>query len=162
MIRIGCGMDAHQFADGRRLVLGGAEIPHHCGLAGHSDADALSHAICDALLGAMAAGDIGQLFPDSDPAYKNADSIQLLSQVAELLKSRGGRVINIDASVAAESPKLAPYINEMRRRIADAVCADESQISVKATTGDGLGFVGRKEGIAVFAVALINLEEKNA
>ena len=155
MIRIGCGFDAHAFAAGRKLVLGGAEIPFHMGLAGHSDADVLSHAVCDALFGALALGDIGGHFPDNDGAYKNIGSLRLLSWTAEKIAAVGGRVINIDASIVLQAPKLAPYIPAMRENLAAALKISAQQVSVKATTSDKLGFVGREEGAAVFAVALV-------
>ncbi len=157
-IRIGCGFDAHAFADGRKLILGGVHIPNARGLAGHSDADVLAHAVCDALLGALALGDIGEHFPDTDDAYANADSMMLLSQTAEKVRAAGGDIVNIDASVVLQSPKLSPHIEEMRRNMAAAAAVNISQIGVKATTTERLGFVGREEGAAAFAVALVNLK----
>ena len=157
-IRIGCGFDAHAFADGRKLILGGVHIPDARGLAGHSDADVLAHAVCDALLGAMALGDIGEHFPDTDYAYANADSMMLLSQTAEKVRAAGGDIVNIDASVVLQSPKLSPHIEEMRRNMSAAAVLNISQIGVKATTTERLGFVGREEGAAAFAVALVNLK----
>ena len=157
-IRIGCGFDAHAFADGRKLILGGVHIPNARGLAGHSDADVLAHAVCDALLGALALGDIGEHFPDTDDAYANADSMMLLSQTAEKVRAAGGDIVNIDASVVLQSPKLSPHIEEMRRNMAAAAVLNISQIGVKATTTERLGFVGREEGAAAFAVALVNLK----
>ena len=157
-IRIGCGFDAHAFADGRKLILGGVHIPNARGLAGHSDADVLAHAVCDALLGALALGDIGGHFPDTDDAYANADSMMLLSQTAEKVRAAGGDIVNIDASVVLQSPKLSPHIEEMRRNMAAAAAVNISQIGVKATTTERLGFVGREEGAAAFAVALVNLK----
>ena len=157
-IRIGCGFDAHAFADGRKLILGGVHIPNARGLAGHSDADVLAHAVCDALLGALALGDIGEHFPDTDDAYANADSMMLLSQTAEKVHAAGGDIVNIDASVVLQSPKLSPHIEEMRRNMAAAAAVNISQIGVKATTTERLGFVGREEGAAAFAVALVNLK----
>ena len=157
-IRIGCGFDAHAFADGRKLILGGVHIPNARGLAGHSDADVLAHAVCDALLGALALGDIGGHFPDTDDAYANADSMMLLSQTAEKVRAAGGDIVNIDASVVLQSPKLSPHIEEMRRNMSAAAVLNISQIGVKATTTERLGFVGREEGAAAFAVALVNLK----
>ena len=155
MIRIGCGFDVHAFCAGRQLILGGVNIPSEFGLLGHSDADVLSHAVCDAVLGALALGDIGEHFPDTDPRYKNADSLQLLSKAAVKARAAGGRLINVDATVALESPRLSPHALAMRKNLAAALSADPSQISVKATTCEGLGFVGRQEGAAAFAVVLM-------
>lgn len=155
MIRIGHGYDVHRLTEGRRLVIGGIEIPYDKGLLGHSDADVLLHAISDALLGAAALGDIGHLFPDSDPAYKNADSLLLLQKVGSRLYTAGFRPSNIDATIIAQAPKLAPYINDMRRKIAFALNMDIGSVSVKATTEEGLGFSGEGLGIAAHAVCLI-------
>ena len=155
MIRIGHGYDVHRLVEDRRLILGGVEIPHEKGLLGHSDADVLLHAIADALLGAAALGDIGKLFPDNDPAYKNADSLLLLKKVGVHLYTAGYRIVNIDATVLAQAPKLAPHIREMRANIARALELDPSAVSVKATTEEGLGFTGEKLGIAAHAVCLI-------
>lgn len=155
MIRIGHGYDVHRLCEGRRLVLGGVEIPYEKGLLGHSDADVLLHAISDALLGAAALGDIGHLFPDSDAAYKNADSLVLLRKVSTRLFNSGYRVSNVDATVLAQAPKLAPYVDQMRRKIAYALDVDVSAVSVKATTEEGLGFTGEGLGIAAHAVCLI-------
>ncbi|MBQ9692683.1 MAG: 2-C-methyl-D-erythritol 2,4-cyclodiphosphate synthase [Clostridia bacterium] len=155
-MRIGHGYDVHRLVEGRRLILGGVEIPHTKGLLGHSDADVLLHAISDALLGAAALGDIGKLFPDSDPAYKDADSPKLLKKVYVHLYHNGYTVVNIDATVIAESPKLSPHIPEMRRNIAMALGLDISDVSVKATTEEGLGFSGDGSGIAAHAVCLID------
>ena len=155
MIRIGHGYDVHRLVEGRRLVLGGVEIPHETGLLGHSDADVLLHAIADSLLGAAALGDIGKLFPDNDPQYENADSLLLLKKVGVHLYTAGYRIVNIDATVLAQAPKLAPHIREMRANIARTLELDPSQVSVKATTEEGLGFTGEKSGIAAHAVCLI-------
>ncbi len=155
MIRIGHGYDVHRLVEDRRLILGGVEIPHETGLLGHSDADVLLHAISDALLGAAALGDIGKLFPDNDPAYKGADSLVLLRKVHIHLETAGYRVVNVDATVIAQAPKLAPHILAMRKNIARALGTELSQISVKATTEEGLGFSGEKLGIAAHAVCLI-------
>ena len=155
MIRTGIGYDAHQFADGRRLVLGGVEIPHDRGLLGHSDADVLLHAIADALLGAAALGDIGQHFPPSDPTYRDADSLALLATAHLLVVEAGFATINIDATIIVEAPRVLSYVPEMRRLIAIALDTDPAAINVKATTNEGMGFVGRNEGIAAIAVATI-------
>ncbi len=160
MIRIGHGYDVHRLVEGRKLILGGVEIPHETGLLGHSDADVLLHAISDALLGAAALGDIGKLFPDSDPAYKGADSLMLLRRVNVHLETAGYRVVNVDATVIAQAPKLAPHILAMRKNIARVLGADLSQISVKATTEEGLGFSGERLGIAAHAVCLIETISK--
>lgn len=154
-IRIGYGYDVHRLVEGCPLVLGGVEIPHSRGLDGHSDADVLLHAICDALLGALALGDIGKHFPDTDPAYKGADSRQLLREVNAMLEERGYRPGNIDATVVAQKPKLAPYIEEMRNRIAADLKMEPEQVSVKATTSEQIGFEGREEGMSATAVVLI-------
>ena len=154
-MRIGHGYDVHRLVEGRKLILGGVEIPYEKGLLGHSDADVLAHAIMDALLGAGALGDIGKLFPDNDPAYAGADSLKLMARVVEVLDEKGYRIGNIDSTVIAQKPKLAPYIMEMRQRMA-AVCGiDVEQISVKATTEEKLGFTGSGEGIATHAVCII-------
>ncbi len=155
MIRIGHGYDVHRLVEGRRLILGGVEIPYEKGLLGHSDADVLLHAIADSLLGAAALGDIGKLFPDNDPAYKDADSLLLLRKVGVHLYTAGYRIVNIDATVLAQAPKLAPHIREMRANIARTLELDPSFVSVKATTEEGLGFTGEKLGIAAHAVCLI-------
>lgn len=154
-MRIGHGYDVHRFVEGRRLILGGVELPHTHGLLGHSDADVLTHSVIDALLGAAALGDIGTHFPDTDAAYAGANSIELLKNVAALLAKQGYRIGNIDATVLAQVPKLAPFIIDMRRCIAAACDIDETRVSVKATTEEGMGFTGRKEGIACHAVCLI-------
>lgn len=154
-MRIGHGYDVHRLKEGRRLILGGVDIPFEKGLDGHSDADALLHAVSDALLGAAALGDIGQMFPDSDPAFKGANSLVLLQKVAQRLAGLGWRLSNLDCTLIAQRPKLAPYLSEMREKIAGAVGAEPDQINIKATTEEGLGFTGSGEGIAAHAVALI-------
>lgn len=154
-MRIGIGYDVHRLVEDRKLILGGVEIAHEKGLLGHSDADVLIHAICDALLGAAALGDIGQHFPDNDPAYKGIDSRRLLRQCNILLREKGFRVGNIDSIVVAQQPKLAPHIVAMRQNIAQDLNVDMSQVSVKATTTEQLGFEGRKEGISAHAIALL-------
>ena len=155
-MRIGHGYDVHRLVAGRKLILGGADIPFARGLLGHSDADVLTHAVMDALLGAAALGDIGKLFPDSDPAYAGADSIELLKKVAALLREKGYTLHNLDCTVLAQAPKLAPYITAMRENLANACGADVSAVSVRATTEEGLGFTGSGEGIAAHAVCLLN------
>lgn len=154
-MRIGHGYDVHRLVPDRRLVLGGVEVPFERGLLGHSDADVLTHAVMDALLGAAALGDIGQHFPDHDPAYAGADSLVLLDQVTVLLAERGWRVGNVDATVIAQRPKLASYIPQMRANLARRMGAELEQINVKATTEEGLGFTGGGEGIAAHAVVLL-------
>ena len=153
--RTGLGLDVHAFAENRKLVIGGVEIPYEKGLLGHSDADVLLHAISDALLGALALGDIGQHFPDTDPKYKNADSKQLLKYVYSLIVEKGYKLGNVDAMVAMQKPKLASYIHAMRNIIAGLLEAEVEQISIKATTTEKLGFVGREEGVSAFATVLI-------
>ena len=154
-LRVGHGYDVHRLVEGRALILGGVTVPFDRGLLGHSDADVLTHAVMDALLGAAALGDIGQLFPDSDAAYAGADSIALLERVTALLREHGWQVGNVDATVVAQMPKLAPYIPDMRRRLAEAMGLDVDCVSVKATTEERLGFTGSGEGMAAHAVALI-------
>lgn len=154
-LRVGHGYDVHRLVEGRALILGGVTVPFDRGLLGHSDADVLTHAVMDALLGAAALGDIGRLFPDSDAAYAGADSIALLRRVTALLREHGWQVGNVDATVVAQVPKLAPYIPEMRRRLAEAMGLDVDCVSVKATTEERLGFTGSGEGMAAHAVALI-------
>ena len=156
-MRIGHGYDVHRLVEGRKLILGGVEIAHEKGLLGHSDADVLAHAISDALLGALAKGDIGHLFPDNDPAYEGADSLWLMSQIVPIIESEGYKISNIDSTVIAQAPKLAPHIVKMRENIAKVLELDVSAVSVKATTEEGLGFTGAGEGIAVHAVCLVNL-----
>ena len=158
-MRIGHGYDVHRLVEGRRLILGGVEIPWEKGLLGHSDADVLTHALMDALLGAAALGDIGKLFPDKDPAYEGADSVELLRKVTALLREQGYTVANVDCTVIAQRPRLAPHIPEMRRRLAEAMELETDRVSVKATTEEGLGFTGEGLGIAAHAVALIEKTE---
>ncbi len=154
-MRIGHGYDVHQLVTGRRLILGGVEIPYAKGLLGHSDADVLLHAICDAILGAIGEGDIGKHFPDSDPSYKGISSLKLLRQVMTLAESRGYAIGNIDATIVAQRPKLASHIPAMRSLIADTLDCDPGRVNIKATTTEELGFAGRGEGIATYAVALM-------
>ena len=155
MMRIGHGYDVHRLVRGRRLILGGVDIPHETGLLGHSDADVLTHAVMDALLGAAAMGDIGQLFPDNNPAFSGISSMELLREVMACLRAEGYAVGNLDCTVLAQSPKLAPYIAQMRRNLAQCMDVDVDRVSVKATTEEGLGFTGTREGIAAHAVVLI-------
>lgn len=155
-MRIGQGFDVHPLVAGRRLIIGGVEIPYHLGLEGHSDADVLLHAVCDALLGAAALGDIGRHFPDSDPRYRGIDSRELLRAVARLLQQHGWAVINMDATIIAQAPRLAPYMEEMTRNIAADLGLEQGRVNVKATTTEKLGFSGRGEGIAAQAVCLLS------
>lgn len=155
MMRIGQGYDVHQLVEGRPLILGGIDIPHNRGLLGHSDADVLLHTITDAALGAIGGGDIGKHFPDTDPEFKDADSKKLLSHIWEIVKSEGYELGNVDCTVIAQKPKLAPYIEQIRESIAGLLEADVSQVNVKATTSEHLGFTGREEGIAALAVILL-------
>lgn len=154
-IRLGNGFDVHKFIDGTRLVLGGVVIPYNKGLEAHSDGDVVIHALCDAILGALAAGDIGQHFPDTDPTYKGIDSRQLLRQVVTLMRDSGYRIGNADITVVAQAPKLAPHTPAMRHNLAQDLATDIKNVSVKATTTERLGFTGREEGIAVFATVLL-------
>jgi 2-C-methyl-D-erythritol 2,4-cyclodiphosphate synthase len=155
MIRTGIGYDVHRFAKDRRLVIGGVEVPHSVGLLGHSDADVLLHAIADAILGAAALGDIGQHFPPADARFRDADSLMLLAETFRLVQAAGYRVSNIDATVIAEAPKIAPHAVEMRSKIATALAIDLGAVNVKATTNERMGFIGREEGIAALAIATL-------
>ena len=155
-MRIGHGYDVHKLAENRKLIIGGVDIPYEKGLLGHSDADVLLHSVCDALLGAAALGDIGKHFPDTDDRFKGIDSMLLLKNVAELLRKEGYKVVNIDSTILAQRPKLAPYILKMRENIAEAVGINTDCVSVKATTEEGLGFTGEGLGIAAHAVCLID------
>ena len=159
-MRIGIGYDVHQLIEGRKLILGGVDIPYEQGLLGHSDADVLVHAIEDAVLGALAMGDIGKLFPDTDPAYKDASSMEMFKQVMALVKEKGYAVGNIDATIIAEKPKLAPYIFAMRENIAEVCEKDVTAVSVKATTSEQMGYEGRGEGMTAMAVVLLESSEK--
>ncbi|MFI3325815.1 MAG: 2-C-methyl-D-erythritol 2,4-cyclodiphosphate synthase [Clostridia bacterium] len=154
-MRIGHGYDVHILTENRKLIIGGVEIPHEKGLLGHSDADVLLHAISDALLGAAALGDIGGMFPDTDPKYKGADSLLLLKEVVNMINKKGYEIGNIDCTVIAQSPKMKPHIQNMRENIAKACCTEIENINIKATTEEKLGFTGRKEGISAHAVCLI-------
>lgn len=155
MIRVGQGFDVHAFQEGRPLIIGGIEIPHTKGLLGHSDADVLLHAITDAALGAIGEGDIGRHFPDTDPEYKDADSAKLLEYIWKIVEDKGYKLGNVDCTIMAQRPKMAPYIEQMRNRIAELLHAEPSQVNVKATTTEKLGFVGREEGIASLATILL-------
>jgi 2-C-methyl-D-erythritol 2,4-cyclodiphosphate synthase len=159
MIRSGIGYDIHRFAAGRRLILGGVEIPSPEGLDGHSDADVVCHALADALLGSIADGDIGQHFPNTDPRWKNADSVELLRAVVGRVKAKGFHVVNVDAVITAEKPKVMPFAQRMRERLAPVLEVTRDDVSIKATTMEGLGAIGRGEGIAVMAVATVEKDE---
>lgn len=159
MNRVGIGYDVHELVACRKLILGGVEIPHSKGLDGHSDADVLIHAICDAVLGALGEGDIGHFFPNTDPRWKGAPSKVFLEEAARLISVRGGKLVNVDASLIAQQPKIAPHIPLMKMHIAAALNVKESQIGIKATTNEKLGFIGREEGIAAMAVASLELPE---
>ncbi len=155
MMRVGFGYDVHPLVMGRRLILGGAEVPFQRGLSGHSDADVLTHAIMDALLGAAGLGDIGQHFPPTNPQYKDASSIKLLRQVTSLITEKGWHVENLDATIVAERPRLAPFVRQMQQHVGEALGISPEQVGIKATTSEGLGFAGRGEGIAAYAVVLL-------
>ena len=159
-LRIGHGYDVHAFAEGRKCILGGVEVPSERGLLGHSDADVLAHALTDAILGAARAGDIGKLFPDDDPAYEGADSLVLLARARGVVREMGSELLDCDCTVAAQVPKLAPYRELMRERLAHALGCDVDHVGVKATTTERLGFVGREEGIEAWAVALLGTRER--
>ncbi len=160
MIRSGIGMDSHRFEAGRPLILGGVDIPHEEGLAGHSDADALTHAVIDALLGAAGLGDIGQHFPDTDERFKDADSLELLRTVVVFLEENGFRIVHVDATVVMERPKLSPYRDAMRETLSAAMRIGLGHMNVKATTGERMGFVGRGEGVAAMAIATLDRPEE--
>jgi 2-C-methyl-D-erythritol 2,4-cyclodiphosphate synthase len=155
MFRVGFGYDVHGFTTGRALILGGIAIPYEKGLAGHSDADVLTHAVIDSILGALGKGDIGQHFPDSDPAYKGVRSLLLLKQVVDLAHHEKFIVNNLDTTIVAQRPKLHEYLNDIKRRLSDILCVDPQAINIKATTTEGLGFCGREEGIAAYAVVTL-------
>ena len=157
MIHVGIGYDVHAFAAGRKLILGGVEIPHAKGLEGHSDADVLMHAICDAILGALGEADIGHFFPNTDPRWHGAPSRVFLHEAARLTAARGGKLVNVDATVIAEAPKIFPHVAEMKANIVAALELNQQRVGIKATTNEGLGFIGREEGIAAMAVASIDL-----
>lgn len=157
-MRCGIGMDVHAFAEGRQLILGGVDIPHSRGLDGHSDADVLAHAVADAILGAARIGDIGKLFPDTDPAFKDADSLVLLQQAAQAVRDAGFHIEDVDSVVAAQAPKLSPYRDQMRQNLARALGVSTDAVGVKATTTERLGFAGREEGICAMATCLLTRE----
>ena len=154
-LRIGQGYDVHQLVEGRKLIMGGVDIPHTRGLLGHSDADVLAHAVADALLGGVRGGDIGKLFPDTDPAYEGADSMKQLASVADFVRDRGYEILDVDSVIAAQAPKLSPYRDQMRENLARAMGISPENVGVKATTTEHLGFEGREEGISATAVALL-------
>ena len=155
MLRVGIGYDAHRLVKNRSLILGGVKIPHSKGLSGHSDADVLSHAIGDALLGSLSLGDLGKHFPDTDKKYKNISSLKILNHIGKMISKRKGKIANMDSVILVQEPKLSKYINKMRKNIAGALNIDEHRVSVKATTTEGMGFVGKKQGIAVYAIVLV-------
>lgn len=154
-LRVGLGFDVHAFAQGRKLILGGVDIPHHQGLDGHSDADVLAHAIMDALLGGVRGGDIGKLFPDTDPAYEGADSIKLLEYVSQFVRDAGWEIVDVDSVISAQAPKLSPFREQMRANLASAMGIPVENVGVKATTTEHLGFEGREEGISAQAVCML-------
>ena len=160
MIRVGIGYDVHRLKSGRKLILGGVEIPFEKGLDGHSDADVLMHAICDAVLGSIGLSDIGRLFPNTDPQWKNVPSKIFLQEAARRVNELGGNIINIDSTIIAEAPKISPYVESMKVNIATALGISPQQVGIKATTNEGLGFAGRKEGIAAFVVASIEIKSQ--
>ena len=159
MNHVGIGYDVHQLVEGRKLILGGVEIPHSKGLDGHSDADVLMHAICDAVLGALGEGDIGHFFPNTDPRWKGAPSKVFLQEAARQVVFHGGKIINVDATLIAQQPKIAPHIHEMKIKIAEALGLNINRVGIKATTNETLGFIGREEGISAMAVASVELPE---
>lgn len=154
-MRVGFGYDAHRLVSGRLLILGGVEVPHHLGLSGHSDADVLTHAIGDALLGAVGAGDLGRHFPDTDPAYKGISSLILLERIMTVVRERGWRTVNVDAAIVAQAPRLAPYIPRMIEQLSPILGLPPGDVNIKATTTEKMGFAGREEGIAAYAVVLV-------
>ena len=156
IIRVGNGYDVHRLVAGRKLILGGVDIPHSKGLDGYSDADVLLHALCDALLGAVGAGDIGSHFPDTDPKWKGISSLVLIEQVTTNCRNKGFEIVNVDTIIVAQKPKLAPFLPEMKKNIAQAIAIDIGQVNIKATTTEKLGFTGKEEGVAAYAVALLS------
>lgn len=159
MIHVGNGYDVHALVAGRKLILGGVEIPHTKGLDGHSDADVLMHAICDAVLGAMGERDIGTFFPNNDPRWKNVASKVFLQEAGRLVQIRGGKIVNVDATLIAEAPKIGPYVTQMKKNVAEALGINPARVGIKATTNERMGFLGREEGMAALAVASIQLPE---
>ena len=160
MVHVGIGYDVHQLVAGRKLVLGGVEIPHTKGLDGHSDADALMHAICDAVLGAMGEEDIGHFFPNTDPRWKGVPSKIFLEEAARQVASRGGQIVNVDCTVLAQEPKIAPHVQAMKKRVAEALRIDPVRVGIKATTNEKMGFIGRGEGLAAMAVASVEIDKE--
>ena len=158
MFRVGFGYDAHRLTEGRDLILGGVKIPHEKGLLGHSDADVLSHAVGEAILGALALGDLGTRFPDTDQKYKDVSSLKILSMINDLAEKENASIINIDSTIVAEEPRMSGYISRMRKNIADALKIDTDFVSVKVTTTEGMGFAGAKEGMAAYAVVLVDVK----
>ena len=159
MVHVGIGYDVHALVEGRKLILGGVEIPHHKGLEGHSDADVLMHAICDAILGALGEADIGHFFPNTDPRWRGAPSRLFLREAVRLVGVREGKLVNVDATLVAQAPKITPHIQQMKLRLAEALELNVQQIGIKATTNEHLGFIGREEGIAAMAVAAVDLPQ---
>ena len=159
MTLVGLGYDVHRFAEGRKLILGGVEIPYALGLDGHSDADVLCHAIADAILGAIGEADIGHHFPNTDPACKGMDSLEIVRRAVELVQQQGGRLINIDSTLVAEAPKIAPHLTAMKANLARVLALPEKRIGIKSTTNERMGFLGRKEGVAAMAVASVEMPE---
>ncbi len=162
MFRIGFGYDVHELVENRRLMLGGVEIPHSTGLKGHSDADVLIHAVMDALVGALGLGDIGRHFPDTDPAYKNISSLSMLETVAELVETKGYQLNNLDCTLVAQAPRIAPHLSQMKQNLSSALKTDVDRINIKATTSEGLGFCGKREGMEAFAVVSITHKESTS
>ncbi len=160
MIRVGFGYDVHKLVKSRPLILGGVEIDWDMGLEGHSDADVIAHAIIDALLGATGKGDIGRLFPDTDPKYKGADSINLMAKVVKIISGQGFSINNVDVTLVAQNPKISPYVEKMTKRIAETLKLDQSQVNIKATTTEGLGFCGREEAMAAYAIAVVRAKKQ--
>jgi 2-C-methyl-D-erythritol 2,4-cyclodiphosphate synthase len=159
MIHVGIGYDVHKFVEGRKLILGGVDVHHTRGLEGHSDADVLMHAICDALFGALGEGDIGHFFPNTDPRWRNAPSKTFLQEAARQVNFHGGRIVNVDATIVAQQPKLSPHIHPMKLHVSEALGINPKRVGIKATTNEQLGFVGREEGIAAMAVASVDLPQ---
>ena len=162
MFRVGFGYDVHRLVEGRSLILGGVNIPHHLGLSGHSDADVLIHAMIDAILGALAKGDIGQHFPDNDPAYKDMDSMVMLKRVMEWVNADGYKINQLDTTVVAEKPRLSPFVEAMKQRLSETLAIQTDQINIKATTTEGMGFCGRQEGVAAYAIVSLVAESSSS
>ena len=162
MFRVGFGYDVHRLVEGRSLILGGVNIPHHLGLSGHSDADVLIHAMIDAILGALAKGDIGQHFPDNDPAYKDIDSMVMLKRVMEWVNADGYKINQLDTTIVAEKPRLSPFVEAMKQRLSETLAIQTDQINIKATTTEGMGFCGRQEGVAAYAIVSLVAESSSS